>query len=185
MLNRRQILATGGGLLAGRFLSVVPRSYGAGGTIDIHMASDTEGAHVGFDPNGILIELGQTVRWICDANVHTTSAYHPNNDNHSLRIPETARPWASDFLLPGQSFEVQLTVEGVYDYYCTPHEMAGMVGRIIVGRPSGPGLLPFDYFQAQGRQWMPVPPEAQRNFPSIRRILTEKIVRLRVESATR
>jgi hypothetical protein len=32
----------------------------------------------------------------------------------------------------------------------TPHEMAGMVGRIIVGNPGGPGLLPFDYFMAQG-----------------------------------
>ena len=28
------------------------------------------------------------------------------------------------------------TVEGVYDYYCVPHEHAGMVGRIVVGTPA-------------------------------------------------
>ena len=32
----------------------------------------------------------------------------------------------------GDNFEVRLTVEGVYDYYCIPHEASGMVGRIIV-----------------------------------------------------
>ena len=28
-----------------------------------------------------------------------------------------------------------LTAEGIYDYFCVPHEHAGMVGRIIVGNP--------------------------------------------------
>ena len=48
-------------------------------------------------------------------------------------------PWDSDFLLPGDSFALTLTVPGVYDYYCQPHEMAAMVGRIVVGRPGDPG----------------------------------------------
>jgi plastocyanin len=175
-------LAAGGGLLAGSLLPAVPYADGNDGTVEVHMISDPEGAHVGFDPIGVLIAPGQTVRRLCDANVHSTSAYHPSNDNHSLRIPENAKPWASDFLLPPQIFEVRLTVEGVYDYYCTPHEMAGMVGRIIVGKPGGPGMLPFDYFKVQGRPWMTVPPEAARAFPSIREILREKIVRLRAVS---
>jgi plastocyanin len=178
MLTRRQIIAAGGGLLAGRFLSAARVAVGAGAIVEVHMTSDPEGAHVGFDPIGILIEPGQTIRWICDANVHSTSAYHPDNDNHSLRIPEAAKPWASDYLLPSQTFEVRLTIEGVYDYYCTPHEMAGMVGRIIVGKPGGPGVLPFDYFKAQGHDWMPVPAEAQRAFPDVREIMGRKVVRL-------
>ena len=180
MLSRRKILATGGGVLAGLFLSPIALSGGMDESVDIHMTSDPDGAHVGFDPIGVLIKPGQRVRWICDANVHSTSAYHPNNDNHSLRIPSAAQPWASDYLLPPQSFEVRLTVKGVYDYYCTPHEMAGMVGRIIVGRPVGPGLLPFDYFKAQGRDWMDVPPEAQRAFPKVSDILVHKRVRLQM-----
>jgi plastocyanin len=160
--------------LAGLLLPAARRSWAAPPVI--HMHSDRDGAHVGFDPVGLLVEPGQTVRWICDANVHTVSAYHPDNDNHSLRIPETAEPWTSDYLQPGQQFAVTLTVAGVYDYYCAPHEMAGMVGRIIVGKPSGPGTLPFDYFVATGRQWMSVPVEAQHAFPGIDEILVRRIV---------
>jgi plastocyanin len=100
------------------------------------------------DPIGVLIEPGQTLRWVNEANVHTSTAYHPDNDGHALRIPEAAESWDSGYLVePGDQFEVTLTVEGVYDYFCTPHEMAVMVGRIIVDRPSGPGTLPLDYFQ--------------------------------------
>ena len=104
------------------------------------MMSDTLGTKVWFDPIGVRIEPGQTVRFIVHSNVHTTTAYHPKNDLHSLRIPENAEPWDSRFLVsPGHHFEVTLTVPGVYDYFCAPHEAAGMVGRIVVGRPAGPG----------------------------------------------
>jgi plastocyanin len=146
--------------------------------VEIHMRSDPEGSHVGFDPVGLLIRPGQTVRWICDANVHTTAAYHPDNDHHSLRIPEAARPWASDYLLPGDSFQVLLTAEGVYDYFCVPHEHAGMVGRIIVGKPGGPGSLKFDYFKGSsaGHNWRDIPPEAQAVFPVIAEIMRRKVV---------
>jgi plastocyanin len=140
------------------------------------MKSDLSGGVVGFDPVGVLLQPGQTVRWICDANVHTTTAYSPKNDNHSLRIPQQAKPWDSSFLLPGKHFDVTLTVEGVYDYYCTPHEMAGMVGRLIVGHPAGPGTLPFDYFKAEGKHWKPVPEAAQKAFPSTAEIMQKKAV---------
>lgn len=141
------------------------------------MRSDRAGGVVGFDPVGLLLAPSTTVRWVCDANVHTTASYSPQNMNHSQRIPLSARPWSSDFLLPGQHFEVTLTVEGVYDYYCLPHEQAGMVGRLIVGRPAGPGTLPFDYFVRLGRHWLPVPLAAQKAFPSIEDILAKKVIR--------
>jgi plastocyanin len=174
MIARRHFLAAGGAALAGLLLPAVRRTWA--GSAEIHMRSDRDGTVVGFDPVGLMIEPGQTVRWVCDANVHSVSAYHPDNDNHSLRIPEAARPWASDYLQPGEHFAVTFTVAGAYDYYCTPHEAAGMVGRIIVGRPGGPATLPFDYFVAQGRDWLPVPEAAQRAFPAIDTILARRIV---------
>jgi plastocyanin len=137
------------------------------------MRSDAEGSHVGFDPVGLLIQPGRTVRFLCEANYHTTSAYHPANANHSLRIPRTAQPWSSDVLQPGEQFEVTLTVPGVYDYFCAPHENAGMVGRLIVGQPIGPGSAPFDWFKglAEGRDWMPVPAAARTVFPAIGEVM--------------
>jgi plastocyanin len=181
MLTRRALLGAGGGLLAGTAVMARPGVAATGRTIEIHMKSDPMGGVVGFDPVGVLLQPGQTVRWICDANVHTTTSYSPQNDNHSLRIPTTAPPWASDYLLPGQTFEVTLEVEGVYDYYCAPHEMAGMVGRLVVGKASGPGTLPFDYFKAEGKSWEPVPAAAQKAFPSVDEILQRKIVHSRLD----
>lgn len=164
-------------MLAGLAL---PRPALAARVVEIRMRSDPQGADVWFDPIGLWIEPGQTVRWTVVANVHTTTAYHPRNDGHSLRIPEGAEPWDSGFLVnPGDHFEVVLTVEGVYDYYCMPHEAAGMVGRIVVGRPAGPGTLPFDYFRGRAgtENWKPVPEAARKVFPSIDAIMKQEIVR--------
>ncbi|HEX5453141.1 MAG TPA: DUF5602 domain-containing protein [Stellaceae bacterium] len=114
------VVGVGGGLLVSALPPPAIRADAPGALFEIHMKSGPSGAVVGFDPVGALLQPGQTVRWICAANVHTTTAYSPKNHNHSLRIPQGAQPRASDFLLPGQSFEVKLTVEGVYDYFCMP-----------------------------------------------------------------
>jgi plastocyanin len=168
---------TGGLALAGL---AVPPAARAAGVVEIRMQSDALGADVWFDPVGVLIQPGQTVRWIVVENVHTTTAYHPKNDGHCLRIPEGAEPWCSGFLVrKGDRFEVTLTVEGVYDYFCQPHEAAGMVGRIIVGRPGGPGALPFDYYSGRPgtEQWKPVPEAARTVFPSVDTIMQHRRVR--------
>lgn len=195
MLTRRAFLFGGGAVLGGlaipHLLQTVraePERSGQPGRdektpmIQILMKSDPTGARVWFDPIGIHIAPGQTVRWTAAENVHTTTAYHPQNDNHSLRIPETARPWDSGYLVnPGDHFDVTFTVNGVYDYYCIPHEMAGMVGRIIVGKPGGPGTLPYNYFNGRPGTtgWKSVPEAAQKEFPSIERIMSERIVHRR------
>jgi len=174
MLSRRTLITASGTAAAGALL---PHGWyvalAATEVIDVRMRSDEQGGMVHFDPIGVLLQPGQRVRWTCEANVHTTTAYHPQNANHSLRIPADARPWDSRYLLPGKIFEIELIVGGVYDYFCTPHEAAGMVGRLIVGKPAGPGALPFDYFIAdpQQRGWRRVPKLAQAAFPKIDEIL--------------
>jgi plastocyanin len=180
MLSRRSLLrAAGAGALAGL---LPPGGLGAAAAaeiVEIRMRGNEDGSKVWFDPIGLLIEPGRTVRWISSdpVNSHTATAYHPGNGNHSLRIPEAAQSWDSGYLLPKEHFDVTLTVEGVYDYFCTPHEMAGMVGRIIVGRPDGPGTLPFDYFANARKDWMEVPEEARPVFPAVDEIMRKRIVR--------
>jgi plastocyanin len=180
-LRRRAALRAGGLLLAGLAGHSLVRQTRAGGVVEIRLRSDPLGTKVWFDPIGILIEPGQTVRWVNEVNVHTSTAYHPDNDGHALRIPEAAEPWDSEYLVePGDQFEVTLIVPGVYDYFCAPHEMAGMVGRIIVGQPSGPGTLPFDYFEEDpaARDWRAVPEAAQAAFPPIEAVMNERVVRI-------
>jgi plastocyanin len=180
-MTRRDALRAGGIALAGLATGLVGIPARAEPIVEIRMRSVENGAHVGFDPVGLLVRPGTTVRWIVEADVHTTTAYHPINDAHPLRIPEGAEPWGSDYLVnPGDSFEVKLTVEGVYDYFCAPHEMAGMVARIIVGRPTGPGSRPFDYFKDDPAKadWKSVPPAASAAFPSLEEIMQKQLVAL-------
>jgi plastocyanin len=175
--TRRAFLLAGGLALAGL---AAPRRGPAATPVEIHMRATARGERVWFDPIGIAVPRGTTVRWIVEHDVHTTTAYHPANQDHSLRIPDGARPWDSGFLVEnGAHFEVTLTVEGVYDYYCLPHEEAGMVGRIVVGRPGGPGALPFDYFKSKPGTsgWRPVPTAARQAFPSVATIVKQKVVR--------
>lgn len=151
----------------------------------IEMCSDPLGSRAWFDPIGLFIESGVTVRWILRETVHTTTASHPRNDDHLRRIPERAQPWDSGFLVhPGNHFDVAFKVPGVYDYYCMPHEGAGMVGRIIVGTPLGPGIQPFDYWlgRAEAEGLRRVPDPAPVAFPTITPILTERRVRPALDS---
>jgi plastocyanin len=106
-----------------------------------------------FDPLGVLVQRGQTVRW---RNVHwgtTVTAYHPDYDNREPRIPEGAGPFDSGMLGDEQrtTFEWRFDVEGTYDYCSRYQEVLGMVGRVVVGRPGGPGENPLGYGAGQGR----------------------------------
>ncbi len=148
LVSRRNLLITGGAAIAALFPAI--RAL-AGDVARITMSGDSLGAEVWFDPVGLLVRPGTTVTWQNNdpGNSHTSTAYHPANRDHPLRIPPGAMPWDSGYLLPGETFDVVLTEPGVYDYYCQPHEASGMRGRIVVAasgtvpvEPSGnlPGL---------------------------------------------
>ncbi|UVF18292.1 hypothetical protein HPT29_017475 [Microvirga terrae] len=109
--SRRHVLRIGGGLLAGLAWSRLAR---ADEPVEIRMQGRADGSHVWFDPVGLHVEPGRTIRWLNldPGNSHTATAYHPKNDEHPLRIPEGAAPWNSDYLLPHETFSVTLTVEG-------------------------------------------------------------------------
>ncbi|WP_262030100.1 plastocyanin/azurin family copper-binding protein [Microvirga sp. Mcv34] len=140
------------------------------------MQGNADGSQVWFNPIGLRIKPGQTIRWVNldPGNSHTATAYHPKNFERPLRIPEGAEPWNSDYLLPNESFSVTLKDEGVYDFFCVPHEHAGMVGRIIVGEPDRSSI---DSGPAQAAGGEPIPEIALRAFPSVAEIMRRGIVR--------
>ncbi|WP_328517655.1 plastocyanin/azurin family copper-binding protein [Devosia algicola] len=166
MLTRRHALQVGGASIA--LLALHSRVFAASDVVDIVMAGRPDGSHVWFDPIGVHIQPGQTVRWTNNdpSNAHTSTAYHPSILDRPRRIPNGARPWDSGYLMPGESFEVKLTVTGVYDYYCQPHEQAGMVGRIVVGHPPD-----RDYPATVRAGLAPLPAAALAYMPTISDIL--------------
>lgn len=169
-LTRREILGAGGGIAAALSLSCL--AVWGGEIVEIKMQGNEDGSHVWFDPIGILIKPGQTIRWtnLNPGNSHTTTAYNPANFERPLRIPKAAKPWDSAYLLPYESFSVTFTEQGVYDYFCIPHEHAGMVGRIIVGEPTHGWA---ELVGANGD----LPEAALKAFPMVEEILTKGIVR--------
>lgn len=108
-----------------------------------------------FDPLGIYIQKGQTVRWRGAKWGATITAFHPANFNHELRIPANAKPFDSGLLGEDSSrynsFEWTFDVEGTYDFFSHSHEPLGMVGRIVVGSPGGPAEKPPGYGAKDGR----------------------------------
>lgn len=177
--DRRKVLKWGGGLLATLAAPALLTRSGlaAGpGEIGITMTGRPDGSAVWFDPIGIHIQPGQMVRWTNadQGNSHTATSYSPKIDGRSLRIPAAAKPWNSDYLLPGESFAVRLVQPGVYDYYCQPHEHAGMVGRIVVGTPPKGGWWDTPLLT----QDPDLPSAALAAFPDIARIIEQGQVHL-------
>ncbi len=132
------------------------------------MRGSTRGEQIWFSPHGLAIAAGTVLRFVNrdPGNSHTATAYHPDVFGRERRIPADATPWDSGFLLPDEAFEVTLSVPGVYDFYCIPHEMAAMVGRIVVGRPGESG------WEGPSRDTADLMPEVLAALPSVESILS-------------
>jgi plastocyanin len=104
-----------------------------GGAAGAARADDAQTVAVGsdyFDPVGLHVQPGTTVRFAFESGSHSATAY-PG------RIPDAATPFDTG-VLSGGSVEHTVETPGTYDYYCVPHESTGMVGRIVVDEPGGP-----------------------------------------------
>ncbi len=92
-----------------------------------------------FDPHVVWVETGGRVTWTNESGSHSTTAYHADNGEPQL-APDGAAAWDSGVLSEqGTAFEHAFETEGVYHYYCTPHETGGMIGSVIVGTPAPSG----------------------------------------------
>jgi plastocyanin len=104
-----------------------------------------------FDPLGLYVAPGETVRFVnASIQMITITSYHPQNDNHELRMPEQSQPF--DFGMPERPYyDVKFEVEGTYDFFSRHQELLGMIGRLVVGRPAGPAEKPWGYGAREGR----------------------------------
>lgn len=110
-----------------------------GGEVPNEIAMITDGGDQIFDPVGLYVEPGETITWVNESGAHSSTAYTEENPQSSVnRIPDDASGWDSGILSEqGGEFTHTFEVEGTYDYYCIPHMALGMVGRLVVGEPSG------------------------------------------------
>jgi len=87
--------------------------------------TDSSGQIMVFDPPFLKANVGDTVTFIPADALH-------NSKSVSNLIPSSAAPWEGAM---DEKITVELDVEGVYVYQCTPHLALGMIGVIQVGNP--------------------------------------------------
>jgi plastocyanin len=98
---------------------------------------------VAFEPAELTVQQGDTVAWKYAAGEpHSVTAYQDG-------VPEEATYWASGgfeseeaarngwengkgAVQSGQSYVHTFETTGTHEYFCVPHEAAGMVGSVIV-----------------------------------------------------
>lgn len=166
-LSRRDLLRGGAFALAAALVGPGGAVLGAPGPT-VRLVTEDKGHRVRFDPVGLLVPLGATVTWRLAAGVHTVTAYHPDNGSDYLGIPEGATPWDSGYLMrEGETFRHTFEVPGVYDYFCRPHEAAGMVGRLVVTAGASAGPEPDTSM---------LPAAARAGLPPVRVIVAQKVV---------
>ena len=78
-----------------------------------------------FNPDIIYIQPGDTVGWINMTSHNSVSVEGV--------MPEGATPWLGKL---GENLKVTPDKEGVYGYVCQPHIGFGMMGVIVVGKPT-------------------------------------------------
>jgi plastocyanin len=91
-----------------------------------------------FEPSGLLIQPGQTVKFIASTPHHSVTAFHLLH-GRMQRVPEGVPAFSSPILPVGTYWLYTFEKEGVYDMFCGPHEYFGMVMRIVVGSATGLG----------------------------------------------
>lgn len=85
-----------------------------------------------FEPTGLAVETGDVVQFTAVTPDHSVTAYHPEM-GFQRRVPDGVPPFSSPVLSVGAAWLYQFEEPGVYDVYCGPHHLLGMVMRLVVG----------------------------------------------------
>ena len=103
-----------------------PASPNAGATVTMGFAS--------FDPAEVHIKAGQTVEFRNTAIITHSVTDDPKlaQDAKDASSPAGAAPFSSGDIAPGRIYTQTFTEPGTYLYFCTHHEMDGMVAKVIV-----------------------------------------------------
>jgi plastocyanin len=107
-----------------------------------------------FEPTGLAVDVGDTVRFDLVSPHHNVDAYHPAF-GYTQRVPTGVEPYSSPILAVGDYWLYTFEAEGVHNIMRAPHELFGMVGSIVVGSPTGPGATPVGEAPAPSVQSRP------------------------------
>ncbi|KAI3419854.1 Phospholipase D [Psidium guajava] len=104
----------------------------AGNAMAIEVLLGAEGGELVFAPSNFTVSSGEKI-------VFKNNAGFPHNvvfdeDAVPSGVDVTKISMSDEDLLnaPGETYAVTLTEKGTYSFYCSPHQGAGMVGKVTV-----------------------------------------------------
>ncbi len=86
-----------------------------------------QAAGFSFTPSTVAVTVGDTVKWQWVEGIHTTT---------STTIPAGAAAWNAPLDAVNTTYKYVVTLPGMYNYICIPHQTFGMVG-VINASPIG------------------------------------------------
>jgi halocyanin-like protein len=90
--------------------------------VTVEVGVDANGGAFGFGPAAVHVDNGATVRW----------EWTGNGGQHNVVSQDGA--FESDlFTESGVHFERTFDEDGIYNYYCAPHQSLNMKGSVVVG----------------------------------------------------
>jgi len=129
MHRKKQVMMGLGLVLLGAGLAATPSAAEQEPAPTVTMTDQLK-----FAPATVKIKTGEQVHWKnTSVMVHTVTA-DPEQAMQAANVslPEGAEPFDSGNMQSGDTFSHRFTEPGKYVYFCKPHEMAGMVGTVIV-----------------------------------------------------
>ncbi|CAM6019324.1 unnamed protein product [Sphagnum balticum] len=89
-----------------------------------------DGGELQFVPSSLTVASGETVTFVNNAGYPHNIIFDEDNVPSGVNAEKLSR---EDYLnAPGEKAEVKLIEKGRYEYYCEPHQGAGMKGVITV-----------------------------------------------------
>jgi len=97
----------------------------------VKMVTDYEEGKYYFEPQEISIQSGDTITWVnVQDDMHNAVA-----DSSPIGAERFESPMLEE---ENQKWSYTFEISGSYSYHCHPHAAMGMVGSVIVDRPSEP-----------------------------------------------
>lgn len=113
-------------LLAATILSAGLAGAASAADVDVMMLNKGESGVMVFEPSFVQVQPGDTVHFIATDKSH-------NVESIKGMIPDGVEPFKGEL---SESFDLTVSVEGVYGIKCTPHFPMGMVALVVVGDPA-------------------------------------------------
>lgn len=111
--------------LAGAALALAFSAAASAAEIRVSMVNAGASGPMAFEPAFVKASPGDTVVFVPKEKGAHNSA--------SILVPDGAKPWKG---APDQEVRATLDKEGVYLFACEPHKAMGMVGVVLVGKPT-------------------------------------------------